>query len=396
YSETLKLMQSVGVNLSNALLRRPMTMQFADGTGLQLPDWRKPWMVGLDAAWGIVRTKGWSWADKIALLQATSSWQRNGFKCSSGDSVLRLCQKTKPVITPKVLTELIEPLCLSALNTPMHMASASVFLRVLQDALFAPTTHVDAKTIYGPANMLLPQRDLSNLFPHPAAAWLIQQGGRIQLGARVQSINYSPKGWQVDAAETTETTEFYDAVIFAGSASNMASVGINTAYSATNNVAIELQHLMHRELQAWQAKANALQYEAITTVYAYAPNAKLTQPMLALKTNASNPAQFVFDRGQLGGATGLLAFVISASNGDRLTLQNQVIAQGINELKLANLQAIQTIVEKRATFACTPQLRRPATQIAPGLLGCGDYIDGPYPATIEGAVRSAKLAVSLI
>ncbi|HRH06485.1 MAG TPA: FAD-dependent oxidoreductase, partial [Burkholderiaceae bacterium] len=78
YSETLKLMQTVGVNLAKALLRSPMSMQFADGTGLILPDWRKPWMVGLDAAWGIVRAKGWTWTDKINLLRATSAWQRNG------------------------------------------------------------------------------------------------------------------------------------------------------------------------------------------------------------------------------------------------------------------------------------------------------------------------------
>jgi hypothetical protein len=57
------------------------------------------------------------------------------------------------------------------------------------------------------------------------------------------------------------------------------------------------------------------------------------------------------------------------------------------------LQAVQTIVEKRATFACTPGLQRPALQIAPGLLACGDYVDGPYPATLEGAVRSAVAAV---
>ena len=29
-------------------------------------------------------------------------------------------------------------------------------------------------------------------------------------------------------------------------------------------------------------------------------------------------------------------------------------------------------------------------KIAPGLLACGDYVDGPYPATLEGAVRSAQ------
>jgi len=49
---------------------------------------------------------------------------------------------------------------------------------------------------------------------------------------------------------------------------------------------------------------------------------------------------------------------------------------------------VLTVVEKRATFACTPGLQRPAQDIAPGLLACGDYVDGPYPATLEGAVRS--------
>jgi hypothetical protein len=30
------------------------------------------------------------------------------------------------------------------------------------------------------------------------------------------------------------------------------------------------------------------------------------------------------------------------------------------------------------------------------LLACGDYVDGPYPATLEGAVRSALEAVDLL
>jgi predicted NAD/FAD-dependent oxidoreductase len=52
------------------------------------------------------------------------------------------------------------------------------------------------------------------------------------------------------------------------------------------------------------------------------------------------------------------------------------------------VQVLQTVVEKRATFACTPALQRPPSAIAPGLWACGDYVQGPYPATLEGAVRS--------
>ena len=99
----------------------------------------------------------------------------------------------------------------------------------------------------------------------------------------------------------------------------------------------------------------------------------------------------MFDRSQLGGPPGLLAFVVSASNRDGGRLQEQVLAQA-SALGWSKLQAVQTVVEKRATFACTPGLLRPARHVAPGLLACGDYIDGPYPATIEGAVRSALAA----
>ena len=397
YSETLKLMQTVGVNLDNALFRLPLTLQFPDKTGLKLPDWPAPWVVGLDAAWGIATAKGWTWGDKLALLRAASGWQRGGFRCSQRLTVLQLCQKANPAMTPRIMAELVEPLCLSALNTPVDQASAQVFLRVLQDAMFSPGVQIDPKMTFGSANLLIPKRDLSNLFPHPAAVWLVKHGGKVLLGERVESIEFSNAGWQVNA---TTVKQPFDAVILAGSPSNMALASINIAYAATNKIAIELEHLLRREVQTWQDSVNALRYEAIATVYAYAKDAKLSQPMLALRSDSAsagtNPAQFVFDRGQLGGETGLLAFVVSASQGERLELQRQVVAQGAAQLNLPDLQPIQTITEKRATFACTPGLQRPSNQIAPGLLVCGDYVAGPYPATLEGAVRSAQQAVALV
>ena len=76
-------------------------------------------------------------------------------------------------------------------------------------------------------------------------------------------------------------------------------------------------------------------------------------------------------------------------------LQAQVLAQAHAQLGL-QLQPVQTVVEKRATFACTPALVRPPQTIAPGLFACGDYVEGPYPATLEGAVRSAAEAVSFL
>jgi predicted NAD/FAD-dependent oxidoreductase len=121
--------------------------------------------------------------------------------------------------------------------------------------------------------------------------------------------------------------------------------------------------------------------------------------MLLMHADAERPAQFVFDRGQLGGPGGLLAFVISGASAwvERGTAETEraVLAQAADALALhlrVPLVPLRTIHEKRATFRCTPGLERPAMRVAPGLLAAGDYVDGPYPATIEGAVRSGVAA----
>jgi hypothetical protein len=123
--------------------------------------------------------------------------------------------------------------------------------------------------------------------------------------------------------------------------------------------------------------------------------------MLALRSDTeTRPAQFVFDHGQLGGHDGLLAFVISGAQpwiarGMDIT-RDATLAQGgqaLRHLLNSPLQPARVLTEKRATFRCTPSLQRPDGRVAAGLHAAGDYIAGPYPATIEGAVRSAVEAV---
>ena len=362
YTETLRLMQHVGVDAKAALQRLPLALQFPDGAGLRFPDLPTP----LDAFAGILGARGWSLRDKLGLLRAALGWRLNRFQCDASLSVAALCAR----LSPRVMHELIEPLCVSALNTPADRASATVFLRVMKDALFG---------VQGGSQLLLPRLDLSALFPAAAANWLEQRGSEVHLGVRVQQLQPQGQGtqWVVDGQP-------FDAVILAASASEAARLLASTAQNDPDSAA--------NQLSPWIQATSALPFEAITTVYAWGHQASLRAPMLALRSDgAFAPAQFVFDRGQLGGPAGLLAFVVSASTGDRDALQAQVLEQARAHLGL-ELQAVQTVVEKRATFACTPGLRRPAMLIAPGLLACGDYVAGPYPATLEGAVRSGLSA----
>jgi len=87
-----------------------------------------------------------------------------------------------------------------------------------------------------------------------------------------------------------------------------------------------------------------------------------------------------------------LALVASACGTDKATLQAAVLDQARQALGLHGERVRQTVIEKRATFACTPGLQRPSAAIAPGLWAAGDYLQGPYPATLEAAVRSGLQA----
>ena len=361
YTDTLALMQSVGVDTDATLWRLPLTLLFPDGQGLRLPDWPLP----LDVLAGVLTARGWSLADKWSLLRTTGRWQLAGFRCAARLSVADLCQG----LSPTVLQTLIEPVCVSALNTPAERASGQVFLRVLRDSLLGGR---------GSSKLLLPRTDLSSLFPGAAAQWLERQGASLRLGQRVETL-HRQTGWQVNG-------QTFDAVVWATSAAVASQVlGRSTGTGDTTSA-----------LRHWAGLAGQLHYESIATVYVQAGTTRLPLPLLALRSSADHPAQFVFDRGQLGGPHGLLALVVSASSDDRATLQKKVLQQAQTQLaellQGQALSAVQTVVEKRATFACTPALLRPPQHIAPGLLACGDYVEGPYPATLEGAVRSGLAA----
>jgi uncharacterized protein with NAD-binding domain and iron-sulfur cluster len=124
--------------------------------------------------------------------------------------------------------------------------------------------------------------------------------------------------------------------------------------------------------------------------------------MVGMDTAAGGHAQWVFDRGILVGQHGLLAAVISGA-GPWQALGHEALAAAIHQEIAALLPGLpppgftQVIEEKRATFCCTPGLRRPPTATAdPTLWLAGDYVAGDYPATIEGAVRSGIAAAKAV
>ena len=350
YTATLGLMRAIGVDVESTLLRTPLRFTNPDGTGLHL----EPGMPIVAFVRAVLRQQNWTASERWSLLLASARWALARFRCADDLTVDELTA----ALPQSVRDQLIDPLCVAALNTPAHEASASVFLRVLKDALFAGP---------GSADLLLPRVSLSELLPAPTQRWL--GNANLRMMTRVAALRAHGGRWLVDS-------EFFDRVVLAATPSESARLTMDFA-------------------PAWSQRVSALRFEPIVTVYLLADGVRLPEPMLALHSDARFPAQFVFDRGQLGGPPGLLAFVISGAQpwvdrGLGATI-DAALAQARAQLGL-ELLTVHAQAEKRATFRCTPGLMRPGAQIASGLYAAGDHVEGPYPATLEGAVRSGLFA----
>ena len=142
-----------------------------------------------------------------------------------------------------------------------------------------------------------------------------------------------------------------------------------------------------------------LTYEPIVTVYLqYARAPCMGFPMIGFVDACT---QWLFDRGAISGHEGLLAAVISAS-GRHQSHTHRTLAQQVHaEIAAAfpcvgSPQWTQVIEEKRATFACVPDLERPDQRTPiPGLFLAGDYTRSDYPATLEAAVQSGLRCADL-
>ncbi|NBO21613.1 MAG: desaturase, partial [Rhodobacteraceae bacterium] len=369
---TLALMRQLGLDTERLLWRMPLNLRNAQGIGLELPDLPAPW----NLLWGITASNALDWRDKLSLLRAAAGWQRARFICPPRMSVAQLCAGLRP----RVINHLIEPLCVSALNTLPFKASGQVFLRVLHDALMGETGKSTPST-FATSDVLLPLRDLSRLMPEPAARWLERRGATVLRQHRVTRVAWNAGRWDLEDADGERQT--FDAVIWATAPENALQTIRHSAEGAPPNVAAHFAR--------WCAATEKLRYESIATVYTYSNEATLPRPLLRLNNAPGAPAQFVVDRGVMGDP-GLWAFVISAARGEKTMLEFQVLNQARTELAdhlgPDGIAVVQTVIEKRATFACTAGLKRPGPRIAPGLLACGDYTYAPYPATLEGAVRS--------
>ena len=370
YSELTRLLRLTGVS-PKQLTHLPLTLHVPGRLHLKAASLPAPFHLAV----GLLRSKGLSWADRLAMLRLMRWLKRHGFRLpDAAMTVDALLAETRQTAT---LCQLIwEPLCVAALNTPVAEASAQVFANVLRDSLAAGAAA---------SELLLPRTDLSELFPVPAARYIGVRRGKLRTGNAIEAIERVPGGYRLEGDPGSQPWPH----VVVATAPYHAGTLLASAGGCERLV----------------AQIDALEHEPIVSVYlALGRGQKLPEPMIGLVSGSTaGPAQWVFDRGQLGGPEGLLSCVISAHGPHEALARDELVlavhAQLERQLgrRLPAPEWSQVIVEKRATFACRPGIFRPGIRTPlPGLWLAGDYLDSDYPATLESAVRSGVACATAI
>ncbi len=371
YHETLTLLKKVDVQEEQAFMRIPLMLDVVAPNGKRAFKLNMPRFLPfpLNQLVGFLCCTGLSIFERISVIKFMLRLKQSDYKINADESLnIFLLKQSQSTQTIKLLWE---PLCLSALNTPLHLASSRVFLNVLRDAFSDSSSNSD---------ILLPKADLSKILAQPMARYIQSKQNQILTGCRVKGIKPTDQGYTV----ITKDGKF-----------EFSHVIIATSTARFKNIVSGLPKLKN----VGDITEN-YEYQPIVTVYLqYANNVTLAKPMIGLTGTIS---QWVFDRGILCGQPGLMAVIISAE-GKHMALTQEAlalkVAKELNEAFPVLKKPLwhQVIAEKRATFTCKVNLPRPANStLYPNLLIAGDYTYADYPATIEGAVRSGLNAANLI
>ena len=365
YRQTLKLIEQVCGNIEQDFLRLPLQLTLHNRFELKAPALPAP----LHLLAGLLTARGLSFTQRLSAARFMLAMRSINFTLPQDITALELLRAHNQ--GEECVRLLWEPICIAALNTPVHKASAQVLLNVLRDSLNSARADSD---------ILLPRINFSALFPERAARYVKKRNGAVLTSCAVEAL-IAHEG-EIEL-RTARGSMHFSHIICAASPATAARL-----FRAVP------------QFEPIAAQIEALTFQPIYTVYLqYPEQVRLPHTMLGFDRCF---AQWLFDKGQIAGQHGLIAAVISAE-GLHQELEQERLAQkvvqelheqlGITEAPLWH----QVIAEKRATFSCEPNLTRPGhTTPLDNVLLAGDYTAGDYPATLEGAVMSGARCANLI
>lgn len=325
-------------------------------------------------AWALLTADGPSLGERVATLARSA---RLLATVPPADQTVADWLSDVPV---SMRRQVLDPLCIGALNTPPETASARVFAEVLRRAFFDDVRDAD---------FVIPALDLSSLLPEAALAEVVRRGGTVRLATPVLSIHRVP-GPGV-AVETRAGRETFSAVLIA---------------TAPQHVPRLLSTLDgERSLDRMRDILAGLSFEAIATVHLDLPFVGGLHPERdRIHLLDGQPGQWLFLHAQPAGGI-RASVVLSALDGALLAAGGEALCAAVRRQLAKSWQLPeplwqQCIIEKRATYACTPRQHALLCGLVPlhgptperPVAFAGDWTEPSLPATLEAAVLSGERA----
>jgi squalene-associated FAD-dependent desaturase len=331
---------------------------------------------------GLLGAHGLTLGERFATIRWMAQQRRRQWRCDARMTLAELLAE----VPARVRDTLWNPLCVAALNTPPAHASGQVFLNVLRET-FGAGARASA--------IVVPSEGLAEAVPEQASRWLIANGHDVRRSSRTRISDIDADGVLLDSSGQSVRA---NAVVVA--------VGPHQLASAFGPGIVE----RHAPIAAALADVARFDYEPITTTYlGYAAPIALPKGLLRLD---EAPGQWLFDRADILRRAapspgrpdmGALVSVVISARGPHEALDHRALTRAIDaQLRglapgLPALCWSQVIEEKRATYACVPALTRPACgSLTERVYLAGDYTYEAFPATLEAAVRSGRVAAKAV
>jgi squalene-associated FAD-dependent desaturase len=341
---------------------------------------RRSWMrpgslpAPIHQATSFLRAPMLSLRDKVAIAAGLMRFLR-GYPADDAESFAAWLKRTGQ--TPRAIRHFWEPVVAGALNDVFERCSTKYAGKVFYESFL--------RSPQG-GRLGIPAKPLSEFFG-PVAELARRLGVDLRTKAAVDGIAQTGDGWCV----RTGAQEI-----------QAAAVVLALDFHATQKLIASSSLLQSSEEGKALARPNFLA-APITTVHLWYDREVVDLDHAVL---LDTRIQWVFAKSRIRGWEGsrgsYLELVISASWAEIAMGREEILASALGELERffprvreARLLKSAVLKEARATFSVVPGLdrHRPAQRTEwPGLFLAGDWTATEWPSTMEGALRSGRLA----
>jgi squalene-associated FAD-dependent desaturase len=322
--------------------------------------------------------------DKLGMARGLMEFFR-GYPAQDDESVAHWLKRTQQ--TERSIRHFWSPIIMATLNDRPEQCSTKYAGKVFHELFVKSSTG---------GRLGIPTVPLSEFYASMARL-LESCGGRLQLRASVERIEQQPDGrWRVIASAAENKTEYTaDAIILALPFEQTRRLlpGLPMQDEGKENqLAAQIERFVHSPFTSI-----LLWYDRQITDLDHAWLLDTTIEWFFHKSRI---------RGYAPEQGSYVEVVIAGSKAQLGMSREEILSQSLNELesffpevKRARLVKSGVLKEARATFSVTPGLDRyrPAQQTEwEGLYLAGDWTATEWPSTMEGAVRSGRLAAGAV